>query len=107
MEFLYSYWIFSCTRDFPFCITDSGHAIKQAEAEPLTVKQACDSFTSDAEARHLRIPSPYKYRLLFRQLQEFTTQRGFRYLADLALDYWRDFRASLPNKNVTALKELG
>jgi integrase len=38
---------------------------------------------------------------------QIADQRGFRYLIELALDQWRDFRATSPNKNVAALKKLG
>lgn len=84
-----------------------GRVIKQTEAEPLTVRQACDGFVADAEARHLRAPSLYKYHLLFKQLQAFAEQKGFRYLAEFSLDQWRTFRATWPNKNISALKKLG
>jgi integrase len=77
------------------------------EAGPITVKQGSEKFIADAEARHLRSPSLYKYRLLFRQLQDFADQRGFRYLNELGLDQWREFRVTWPNKNISALKKLG
>src|ERR1035441_7556635 len=32
------------------------------EAQPITVKEACDKFMADAEARGLREPTLYKYR---------------------------------------------
>jgi integrase len=80
---------------------------KEPQDEPLTVKGACEKFVADAEARHLRSPSLYKYRLLFRQLQDFADHRGFRYLNEFGLDQWREFRATWPNKNVAALKKLG
>src|SRR5437667_4108828 len=37
--------------------------------KPLTVKEVCQKFL--AEARNLREPTLYKYRLLFRQLHDF------------------------------------
>jgi hypothetical protein len=40
---------------------------------PLTLKEGCDKFIADAEARNLREPTLYKYRLLFRQLQDFAS----------------------------------
>src|SRR4029077_13138335 len=48
--------------------------------KPLTVKEACDKFLVDAEAPTLREPTLYKYRLLFRQLQEFAALQVFRTL---------------------------
>lgn len=58
--------------------------VRQWEAEgqrvekpkPLTVKEACEKFVADAEARNLREPTLYKYRLLFRQLQDFAVLHG-------------------------------
>src|SRR5208283_3980300 len=35
------------------------------------VKDACDKYMQDAQARDLKDPTLYKFRLLFRQLQEF------------------------------------
>src|SRR5438132_1064557 len=40
--------------------------------EVITVTVACKKFVADAEARHLRESSLYKYRLLFRQLEAFS-----------------------------------
>jgi integrase/recombinase XerD len=76
------------------------------EAAPVTIKQACDSFEADAKARDLREPTLYKYRLLFRQLQEFAAGRGLRFVAELNLDTLREFRNSWPDHNLAALKKL-
>jgi len=73
---------------------------------PLTVKEACDKFLVDAEARNLREPTLYKYRLLFRQLQEFASLYGYSYITDFDVDAARRFRASWPNKNIAARKKL-
>ena len=88
--------------------------VRQWEAEgqrveqpkPLTVKEACDKFLVDAEARNLREPTLYKYRLLFRQLQNFATQCGLLCITDFDVDSVRRFRASWTNKNVAARKKL-
>src|SRR5260370_11843890 len=53
--------------------------VRQWEAEgqrvekpkPLTVKEACEKFVADAEARDLRAPTLYKYRLLFSSVARF------------------------------------
>ncbi len=50
--------------------------VRQWEAEgkrdesraPVSLKEACDKFVVDAEARGLREPTLYKYRLLFRSV---------------------------------------
>ncbi len=88
--------------------------VRQWEAEgqrvekpkPLTVKEACEKFVADAEARNLREPTLYKYRLLFRQLQDFAVLHGLPCLTDFDLDWMRRFRASWKNKNISARKKL-
>lgn len=75
-------------------------------AQPLAVKEACDKFIADAEARGLREPTLYKYRLVFRQLDEFATSAGVRFLCECDLDFLRRFRASWPNRNIAARKKL-
>jgi integrase/recombinase XerD len=74
--------------------------------KPLTVKEACDKFLVDAEARNLREPTLYKYRLLFRQLQEFAALHGLSHITNFDVDAARRFRASWPNKNIAARKKL-
>jgi integrase/recombinase XerD len=74
--------------------------------EPQTIGQACDAFLEDAGARGLRPPSLYKYRLLFRQLQDFAQGRGLTFLSQLGTAELRWFRASWPNKNLSANKKL-
>lgn len=73
---------------------------------PQTIAQACDKFLEDAKARGLREPSIYKYRLLFKQLQAFATERGLVFLSALTVDELRKFRESWPNKNLSARKKL-
>jgi len=88
--------------------------VRQWEAEgqrsekpkPLTVKEACDKFLADAEARNLREPTLYKYRLLFRQLQDFAALHGLAHVVHFDLDWVRRFRASWSNKNIAARKKL-
>jgi integrase/recombinase XerD len=74
--------------------------------QPITFKQACDKFVADAEARGLREPTLYKYKLLFRQLQSFAKDRGLRFLCESEIDWLRHFRASWPNRNIAARKKL-
>ena len=73
---------------------------------PQTIKEACDAFTSDAEARDLKEPTLYKYELLFRQLQEFAEDKGLVFISDVDLEAARAFRASWPNRNIAARKKL-
>jgi hypothetical protein len=72
-----------------------------------TVEQACDKFLADAKARELREATLYKFRLLFRQLQDFAKSKGLVYMSDFHLDNVRDFRATWPNKNESARAKLG
>jgi integrase/recombinase XerD len=76
------------------------------QAQPLTLEEAGNKFIADAEARGLREPTLYKYRLLFRQLEEFGTSEGLRFLRECDLDFVRRFRASWPNRNIAARKKL-
>jgi integrase/recombinase XerD len=83
-----------------------GKVSSDPKPEPISVKSACDKFIEDAEARGLREPTLYKYRLLFRQLQEFATSQGVKCLRECDLDFVRRFRATWPNRNIAARKKL-
>jgi integrase/recombinase XerD len=73
---------------------------------PVLIKTACDKFLEDAKARGLREPTLYKYRLLFRQLQEFADSNGLAFVRSLDVEWTRKFRESWPNKNLVARKKL-
>ena len=79
---------------------------KQKTKSP-TIEQACDKYLADAKARELREPTLYKFRLLFRQLQDFARDKGLVFVSDFNLDNLRQFRASWPNKNESARVKLG
>jgi site-specific recombinase XerD len=74
--------------------------------EPITVNEATEQFLHDAEARGLREPTLYKYRLLFQHLKTFATGQGVRFLREFNLPMLRKFRAGWPNRNLSALKKL-
>ncbi len=76
------------------------------EHEPMAIDAACDKFIADAEARGLRGPTVYRYRLLFRRLKDFARDRGFRFLQELSVDALREFRSTWPLENLSALKTL-
>jgi integrase/recombinase XerD len=82
------------------------HCIAVEKPKPLTVKEACDKFVADSEARNLREPTLYKYRLLFHQLQDFATLNGLPYINNFTIDDARRFRATWPNRNIAARKKL-
>ena len=71
-----------------------------------TILESTEAFIRDAEARGLRPPSIYKYRLLFKQLNAFASDRSFLYLDELDVDALRAFRESWTNKNYSARKKL-
>ncbi len=78
----------------------------QTKSESPTIEQACERYIQDATARELREPTLYKFRLLFRQLQEFATSQGLVFVSDFTIDDVRRFRASWTNKNFAARKKL-
>ena len=77
-----------------------------AKTAPPTVKGSCEKFITDAEARGLRESTLYKFRLLFKQLQEFAQANGLCYLDEFDLDQLRRFRATWPNRNYSGQKKL-
>jgi integrase len=77
-----------------------------AEPEPVTIAEAWEEFLDDAKARNLREPTIYKYELLSRQMAQFATEHGIRFLRQLDLPMLRKFRATWPNANLGALKKL-
>jgi integrase/recombinase XerD len=77
-----------------------------AEPEPVTVAEAWQQFLADAEARNLRRPTLYKYKLLSRQMEAFAQASGLRFLREFDLTMLRKFRASWPNENLGASKKL-
>jgi site-specific recombinase XerD len=79
---------------------------REERPKPISVTDACDKFISHAEARGLREPTLYKYRLLFRQLQTFAEEYGLATMLSFDVDFVRRFRASWPNKNIAARKKL-
>jgi integrase/recombinase XerD len=79
---------------------------KGEDEKRVTIEAATDSFLRDAEARGLREPSIYKYRLLFKQLKAFAEKEGIRFLSECDVETLRRFRESWINKNYSARKKL-
>jgi integrase/recombinase XerD len=79
---------------------------QDAEREHVTLADARQQFLADAEARNLRRPTLYKYKLLSRQMEAFAHTSGLRFLREFDLAMLRKFRASWPNENLGALKKL-
>jgi site-specific recombinase XerD len=65
-----------------------------------------DQFLKDAEARKLSGATLRLYKLLFRQILEFTQKRGIKFVNDLDLDALTEFRAEWKVGALTASKRL-
>ena len=76
------------------------------EPTAKTIEEATEAFVRDAEARGLRPPSVYKYKLLFKQLKAFAVDKGLRYITECDIEILRAFRESWVNKNFSARKKL-
>jgi site-specific recombinase XerD len=72
----------------------------------MTIDEAKKQFLADAEARKLKDKTVYKYRLLFRHLEEFAKLQGIRFVKQLDTPTLRKFRASWKDNNLAALKKL-
>jgi integrase/recombinase XerD len=81
-------------------------AAGKPEPSAKTIEDATEGFIRDAEARGLRPPSVYKYKLLFKQLKAFADDKGLRYITECDIETLRAFRESWPNKNYSARKKL-
>lgn len=73
---------------------------------PVTLAQAWDEFQRDAESRQLREPTLAKYKYLRADMERFAAQEGLRFVAEFRLEELRKWRASWPNRNLSALKKL-
>lgn len=72
----------------------------------LPIEEATKKYITDAEARELRPPTIYKFKLLFRQMEAFAKDQGLVFVSDFNLDRVRQFRASWLNRNFAAQKKL-
>jgi integrase/recombinase XerD len=77
-----------------------------SEVVPLTLEQTSKKFLDDATARGLREASLYKYRLVLKQLKAFGDKVGVVFISSFGIEELRAFRASWPNKNLSAAKKL-
>jgi integrase/recombinase XerD len=81
--------------------------VEKLKPKGISIGAATDKFIADAEARGLREPTIYKFKLLFNQLKAFADHNGYIYIGDLGVDNLRQFRATWPNKNESARVKLG
>jgi integrase/recombinase XerD len=73
----------------------------------ITIEEWRDKFLENGEARHLTDSTLRLYRLLFKQLIAFATDRGFSLAMELDLPFLSDFRASWTKISpLTAVKRL-
>lgn len=87
-------------------LTQTLEASGKPEPTAKTIQEATDAFIRDAEARGLRPPSVYKYKLLFKQLKTFSEEKGLRHITECDVETLRAFRESWANKNFSARKKL-
>jgi integrase/recombinase XerD len=67
---------------------------------------ACEAYIADAVAEGLQDRTVYKYRLLFRHLQNYSTERGLRCLRELDLHELSTFRAMWKDGTNSSIKKL-
>ena len=79
---------------------------KPKRRERVSIEEWRDQFIHDAEARHLSNGTMRLYKLLFRQLIQFTDGRGIRLANNLDLAVLTDFRASWKIGALSASKKL-
>lgn len=72
----------------------------------IKIKDAHAKFIADAEARKLNDSTLYKYRLLFRHLDDFAKTYRLEFLTQLDLDTLATFRATWKEGPRTSLKKL-
>jgi site-specific recombinase XerD len=77
-------------------------------AKPVrtTLEDLQEKFLQDAKARHLNYETVRKYELLFRQLQEFATDKGIHFVNEFDLPLLTDFRTSWSDGALSASKKL-
>ena len=77
-----------------------------SESGLITISEACVKLEADAEARRVNEATVYKYKLLFRQLKDFSSRRGLKYLFELNVDVLGTFRAEWKDGPRSSLKKL-
>jgi integrase/recombinase XerD len=85
---------------------ESQQAEPKDTREPITVKQAGENFTTDVRSRGLSDCTVYKYKLLFRRLEDFARRNGLRYLKELDLQTLDRFRSEWKEGPRSSLKKL-
>lgn len=73
---------------------------------PVAIERACDAFEQDGKAQGLAEDTVGKRRRLMSALKVFTAERGLKVITEIQVDTLRQFRASWPDKNLSASKKL-
>src|SRR6266566_4323990 len=79
---------------------------EEVTSGPTTLTHAWDEFERDARSRQLREPTLNKYKYLRADMERFAAAEGLRFVSEFNLELLRKWRASWPNKNLSALKKL-
>ncbi|HUJ29694.1 MAG TPA: tyrosine-type recombinase/integrase [Candidatus Acidoferrum sp.] len=74
--------------------------------EPITIQVASERFLMNAATQKLNESTIYKYRLLFKQIGDFSQKRGLRYVKELDLVTLDDFRAGWKDGARSSAKKL-
>src|SRR5262249_9224802 len=64
------------------------------EVQAIGIEAAEKEFLADCTARKLKKPSVDRYRFLFRELNAFAAEKGFRFLSELETPALNKFRAT-------------
>jgi site-specific recombinase XerD len=72
----------------------------------MSIQKAEERFLADARARQLHESTLYKYKLFFKQTDDFAEKRGLRYLRELDLPLLDDFRSTWKDGPRSSLKKL-
>jgi integrase/recombinase XerD len=78
----------------------------QNKTEPISIAQACENFLVDVRSRGLSDCTTYKYKLLFRRVEDFVNRRGIRYLMEIDLPILDQFRSEWKESPLSSLKKL-
>jgi len=80
---------------------------EEQKAEPTLISEAKKQFLEDAEkGRRLSESTLGKYKLMLRELEDFASKKGFRYLKQLDVEALRQFRDSWKIGPRTAVKKI-
>lgn len=77
-----------------------------AKPARTTLEELRQKFLQDADARHLNTETVRKYKLLFRQLEAFATDKGIQFVNEFDLALLTDFRTSWSDGALSASKKL-